>query len=93
MADSVVPAWANPEFSYQNEAGFALKTKGRIQLDSVWINDDIADHSDGIALRRLRYAVEARFRDHWKAVVDGDFVDDRFCISGTTQRMHPPIMR
>lgn len=59
---------------YQSESGTlrSLALSGRLQADASYFDADEGDFDD-ISWRRLRFGFTAKFANHWKAQLEGDF--------------------
>lgn len=57
-----------------------MKTTARVQADAVRIDDDVADHSDGLEIRRLRLGISANLSPQFNFVWTSDFQDDQHVL-------------
>lgn len=68
-----------PRLVYRQQ-DFEMKTTARIQADAVQIDDDVADHSDGLEIRRLRLGISAALSPQFSFVWTSDFQDDQHVL-------------
>ncbi|MCH2547157.1 MAG: OprO/OprP family phosphate-selective porin [Alphaproteobacteria bacterium] len=64
--------WPAPSLRVGNTDGWYAKTRGRIEMDFVHIEDDQANHRAGIEDRRSRFGFVAGYGKHWSAITELD---------------------